>query len=197
MNRKHLTIAGVVAAVAFIGFYLASPLIAFNALKAAAKEGDPDKLERLVDFPAVRDSLKAQMLAALNKSMAADPEMRDNPFAGMAMMMVPTMVNGAIDAYVTPDGLAAMVKGQKPVPDAPSREPAEPAAPPEPAEPAPKVKTTLGYSDLNTFRVRIDPEETGALTMVMHRSGLFDWELKRIELPTDFAEAPPASNPAN
>jgi hypothetical protein len=33
--------------------------------------------------------------------------------------------------------------------------------------------------------------------MVMHRSGLFDWELKRIELPTDFAEAPKASNPAN
>jgi hypothetical protein len=69
----------------------------------------------------------------------------------MAMIMVPAIVNGAIDAHVTPDGLAAMVKGQKPVPGAPGSEPAEPAARSEPAEPAPKVKTTLGYSDLTGF----------------------------------------------
>lgn len=182
MKRKHLIIAGSVAGLAIVGFYLASPLVAFNSLKDAAHSGDADKLERLVDFPAVRDSLKAQMLASLSAHMAADPEMRDNPFAGMAMLMVPAIVNGAIDAYVTPEGLGAMVKGQKPVGDAPAVEPAAPGQ---------DVETSFGYSDLNTFRVRVDPADAEPLTMVMHRSGLFDWELKRIELPASFAEATP------
>lgn len=182
MNRKYLVTGVAAAAVVFVAWYFASPLVAFNSLKSAAKEGDVDRLERLVDFPAVRDSLKAQLMTALNASMAEDPEMKDNPFAGLAMMMVPAMVNGAVDAYVTPDGIGAMVQGQKPV-----------AAEETPAEPAPDVKTSLGYSDLNTFRVRVDPPDTEALTMVMHRDGLFGWELKRIELPADLLAAPPAA----
>lgn len=181
INVRWVAIAAAVIAVLFLATYVASPYMAAHALQTAAKKGDRDKLEQLVDFPAVRDSLKSQLMTALSASMKDDPEMRDNPFAALGMLMVPAIVNNAIDLYVTPDGIAAMTQGRKPGEEGAS----EPVA--APAEGA-KVKTSMGYSDLDTFRARFSAEGQQPLTMVMRRRGLFEWRLKRIELPTDFMD---------
>lgn len=185
MNRKIIIASAAVAAAGLVAWYFASPLIAFNDLKSAAKKGDVDRLERLVDFPAVRDSLKSQLTMVLNERMQDDPEMRDNPFAGLAMMMVPAMVNGAVDAYVTPDGMRSIVQGQQPAQPGSgvSRDPVDDTG----------VKTSFGYSGLDTFRVNVDSPDMKGLSMVMHRQGLFGWELKRIELPDDLLDAAEAT----
>ena len=177
MNRKHLIIAGSVVAAALVGFYFASPLLAFNDLKNAARDGNRDKLERLVDFPAVRESLKSQLQASFMARMNADPEMKDNPFSGLAMMMVPAMVGGAVDAYVTADGMANIVEGRKPAEKGGTTT--------APTAPVDEPRTSYGYTDLDTFKVKIDTDETEPLALVMRRQGLFTWQLKRIDLPAD------------
>ncbi|MFN7109108.1 MAG: DUF2939 domain-containing protein [Brevundimonas sp.] len=176
MNRKYIIAGAAVVAVGFVALYAASPVLAFQGLRSAAEKGDRDKLEKLVDFPSVRDSLKSQLMTAMNARMAADPEMQNNPFAGLAMMMIPGMVTTAIDAYVTPDGIANIVKGQKP----------KAATEPTPvASPSEEPKTSYGYTDIDTFKVTIDSSDSEPMALVMRRQGLFTWQMKRIELPAD------------
>lgn len=40
--------------------------------------------------------------------------MKDNPCAGFGTLMLPALVNRMIDAFITTDGIAALVRGQKP-----------------------------------------------------------------------------------
>ena len=109
MKKSAIIAIMSVIIVGLVGIYFGSPYLAARNLKNAAIEADPDELETSVDFPSVRESLKSQLNVAMMTEMQNDPEMKDNPFAGLG-----AMVDRMIDAYVTPDGLAAMVRGQKP-----------------------------------------------------------------------------------
>ncbi len=132
-----------------------------------------------MDFPSVRDSLKSQLTMAMNKRMSAAPEMQSDTLAGIAFMMIPAMVNTAIDAYVAPDGMANIVKRHKP------KAAADPAPPPPPAE---KPKMRYGYTDLDTFKVTIDSADSDPMDLAIRRQGLFTWQVKRIDLPADLLE---------
>ena len=59
---KGVVVLGVIA---FLVAYFATPILTVNNLVAAAKAGDEAALERLVDFPAFRDSLKDELTARL------------------------------------------------------------------------------------------------------------------------------------
>ena len=64
--RRKLWVGAAVAAVAvFVGAYALSPVFAAQALIRAGKAGDAAALERLVDFPAFRASLKDELNQAL------------------------------------------------------------------------------------------------------------------------------------
>lgn len=75
------------------GLYVGSPCWTVRALQATAKTGDAEKLQRPVDFPSVRESMKSQLNAMRLKSTQSDPEMTDNPFAGLALRMVPAIID--------------------------------------------------------------------------------------------------------
>lgn len=189
MSRKLLWGGALAALFLLIGAYLGSPLLAANALRAAAQAGDADKLQRLVDFPAVRESLKGQLNALLMQSIQADPDLKDNPFAGFAAVLAPTLIGQAVESYVTPDGIAAMMAAQAPakaLPGPPAPPTIEQPAP-EPAPPAAKV--SHAYRDLDTYVItsasKTDPKAQFAF--VLHRQGLFAWKLTRIELPKSLA----------
>lgn len=164
--------------------YAASPLLAVQALRNAAQTGDRDKLDQLVDFPKVREGLKAQFTAKLTQEMAKHKPAPNDPFAGFALALAPVMINNMVDSYVTADSVAAMVKtGQAkagPAPASPSA--TEPSGAPAKAEP--KTKMRYGYRDLNTFTLTADGAE-GDLVMILRRDGLFGWKLTRIDLPLD------------
>jgi len=183
MNRR--AIIGAIGAVllAFLTLYFASPLFAFQALKGAVKSGDQDALEKHVDFPAIRGSLKSQMNAQLLANMQQDPDLRDNPFAGLAFMMAPAIVDRAVETIVTPEGLSALVSSG----EVRSEDGVRPNS-----NPANKPKAKMGYKDLDTFTVSFDAEGEGATrttTLVMKRQGLFDWKLKRVDLPKNLLQA--------
>jgi len=186
-----LVLGGAVAAAVV---YVAAPVLAARELVAAAKAGDAAGLERRVDFPAFRESLKDELNARLMSEMRHSD---DQAGRALAMLFGPALVSGVVDAFVTPEAIAVMVReGQPPAPDLEGRAtaPAEPEAGPDD-----RVRQSYGFRDLNTFTVtltRDDRPET-PVVLLMQRRGLIDWKLAGIDLPETPAaagQAPPAAS---
>ena len=175
--------------IVLIGAYIASPYVAVHNFVGIAKSGDVDQIDAAVDFPRVRESLKAQFNASLVAHMQTDPAMQDNPFAGLSMMMGPAIIDRMVDAVITPEGIASLVRsGQV------KRDGAQPAAS------NPNVKVASSYVTLDRFKTVIT-NKAGAdalVTMTFERRGLFAWRLIRVELPMP-ADSPvtPTATPAN
>lgn len=155
------------------GAYVGSPYLAANDIKNAAISGDADQLEDKVDFPAVRESLKSQVSTALTQKMNTDPSMKDNPFAGLAMVMIPAIVDKTVDAYVTSDGLSALVRGAKP---------AEAKA--APSSENPDVEYTYEWVNADRFRVKTANSKTQKVgpTLVFERQGFTSWKLVKVDV---------------
>jgi hypothetical protein len=183
MNRKVWIGLGAAVAAVLVAWYAASPFMAMSALQKAARARDRDRLEELVDFPSVRENLKADFTAGLMKKAENDAATRDNPFAGLAAMLVPALVDRVVDAAVTPEGIARLQDG-KGVATPPGAKPmgkaSTPAKPQAKTEDEPKL--AYHYSGLNRFKVE-QTTDAGPMTWVLARQGLFGWKLVRIELP--------------
>lgn len=180
--RKVLPIGTVVAAMAGCMWFYFSPYIALQRLKTAAQEGKTEELVELVDFPAVRESLKEGIRTAMLREMG---KMEDNPLAALGMMMAGAMVEPMVEMFITPSGLAALSGGRRP---AGVRE----EQPPEHREAAPRQAAEMrdqepamlmGYEGLSTFSVRFIDKNTGKeeVALVMRRQG-FSWKLTSIRL---------------
>jgi hypothetical protein len=100
-------VGGVVAAAAGVWFYF-TPHLAVQNMKEAADERDANKLSRYIDFPAVRESMKATLNAKLMSEMAKNKK-SDSPFAGLGAAFAMAMVGPMVDAMVTPEALTMMM----------------------------------------------------------------------------------------
>jgi hypothetical protein len=167
------------AVVAVVGAYLAMPILTVRALVQAAETGDEAALERLVDFPAFRESLKEQLTARLMAEMREDPRADDDVLGGLGMLFGPMLVDGAVDALVNPSAIAAMVQ------TAEAPEPADAVVPPEPRAEDDEIRKSYAYRDLNTFVLGLtDPDRPDEpLKLLLKRDGLFGWKLAGVELP--------------
>ncbi|MCY1647753.1 DUF2939 domain-containing protein [Caulobacter sp. SL161] len=170
--------------VALVAAYFGSPVLALHSLTEAAKTGDRAKLERLVDFPAVRESLKSQLKGAMTQAFEEDPELRDNPFAAFGQLLMVGVVDKAVDAYATPDAIAQMVATSR----APSKiSPSVQGTRVETGKPRDKSDTEIryGFQDLDhfkaTYRDKAKPDEP-VFGLTLERQGLFRWKLVRIDL---------------
>lgn len=173
MNRKALAI--VVAVVVLFGAaYVASPFWAARQFKNAALSADADRLEAAVDFPAVRESLKSQLMVAMTAKFENDPKMKANPFAGLGMMMIPTVVEKMVDGFVTPDGISALMKrGQLERGNAEAELPAD-------------VGYDYDYRGMDRFAVTVQKagvKSDLAPRFVFERRGIFSWKMIKLEIP--------------
>lgn len=186
--KKWLALA-LVALVALAGYVAAGPYLTVRAIKSALQEQDAGALSRQVDFPALRASLKAQLLDAMVREAGED--VQANPFGAFALTMATGLVNGTVDTMVTPIGLAGVMEGRKlwsntrdsfrrPATDAQG----EPAPPPEPLRDA-----RYRYESLSRFTATVEDESGKPVVFVLRRDGL-QWKLADIRLPlTDSAPA--------
>jgi hypothetical protein len=99
--RKWL-IGAVLAVTAYIGY----PYLTLWWIDHALLNDDKAALESLVDWPLVRQQLKADVKLALIES--AQTEVGKDSFAGLfgaalTALLVPTLVNSAIDEWATPE----------------------------------------------------------------------------------------------
>ncbi len=175
-------IKGVVtlAVVAFLAAYFGTPFLAVNNLVTAAKAGDEAALERLVDFPAFRDSLKDELTARLMAEARSDPRLNDSALGGLGMMLGPMLVGGAVDALVTAPTIASMVRTAD-TPDPTDLNPDTTAEKRDTAD----IRESYGYRDLNTFVLSLTDADrpTETLKLLMKRQGLFGWKLAGVDLP--------------
>ncbi|MNU73073.1 hypothetical protein D3C71_625500 [compost metagenome] len=178
MNQKLIIRLGGAAVAVFVLAYAASPLLAARSLVQAAKSGDEKALERQVDFPAFRASLKDELSARMVAEMRKDDRL--GGLSGLGMLLAPTLVSGAVDAFVTPQAISAMVQeGKAPKPDLAK---VEPEAGPKPE--SQKVRQSWGYRDLDTFAVTLtrDDQPDEQVSLLMKRRNLFGWKLAGIDL---------------
>ena len=178
MNRKLIIRLGGVAVAAFVLAYAASPLLAARSLVQAARNGDEQALERQVDFPAFRASLKDELSARMVSEMRKDDRL--GGLSGLGMLLAPTLVSGAVDAFVTPQAISAIVQeGKAPKPDLAK---VEPEVGPKPE--SRKVRQSWGYRDLDTFAVTLtrDDQPDEQVSLLMKRRNLFGWKLAGIDL---------------
>ena len=107
---RALLAAALLLAVLFFGFLAASPYITFHRIKQAADAEDLQALSSYVDYPALRENLKAHMLTAVGAKLDAE---QDNPLASLGRAIATSAAEKMIDALITPENIAlAIASGQ-------------------------------------------------------------------------------------
>lgn len=172
------------AAIIAAGWYYATPYLAVRAMKAAADRGDAQALSAYVDYPSVRESLKSGLKARMAGAIVR--ESADNPLAAFGKMLARSLVDRMVDAMVTPQGLAGLMRAKEPSPRA--------EAPPQPGPPSGKggkektendgTAVSHGYTGWNRFEIVAARKDEPArkVTMVLRREGFANWKLAAIEL---------------
>ena len=80
--------------------YGASPYFSFWRFSAALRSGDSAALSSRMDFPAIRASLKKQLVARFTRGTTGHKWLND---------LGPTLIDAIVEAYVTPEGIAALI----------------------------------------------------------------------------------------
>ncbi len=199
-----------------LGYAYASPYLALNSLKQAADARDAAALSEYVDYPALRVSLKQQVGEMLQRRIQAQHS--SNPLLMLGAVIGAALIGPLVDAYATPEGVAALLNGmpptgkpgERPAPPPPSTPassaPAE-AASPAPANtqstqstqaeaPQPRPQASAGYRSLNEFAVTWQRSANGErYAAILQRHGLFSWKLAAVELnPVDAGDGTSAPN---
>ncbi|WP_155635894.1 DUF2939 domain-containing protein [Burkholderia stagnalis] len=125
--KPMLIAALAVAVVATVGYAYASPYVALGRLKSAIDARDAQAISAYVDFPALRISLKQQLTGELMRRI--DAKRQDNPFAAIGALIGSALIGPLVDAYATPEGVAAVMSGLPPRGNPGERPPEWPAQP--------------------------------------------------------------------
>jgi hypothetical protein len=164
------------AALALVaGFGIASPHLAARRLGEALQSGDPVALERRVDFPLLRQNLKQQLNAALLERAGGGAV--ENPLGAVVMGIATLFVDGMVEAFVTPSGLATLASGRLP-----ARPGEPPDADPPPARRDPFEGARTSRDALDRFSIWVPDDEGREIRFVLSLSGLA-WRLSNVVLP--------------
>lgn len=176
---KKIFLMLILVLVAVCGYVVAGPYIAVSAIKTGIAENDAEALERHIDFPVLRQNIKAQLTAAMAKE--AEQTESGNFFSALMHGIKAKLVEGMVDSFVTPQGLANAMEGKKTVSAGESAAEA-PAADSSAAEKTDLFKDArFSYDSFNNFSIWV-PNENGTETrFVLKRMGL-SWKLVDVVL---------------
>ncbi|PYJ16325.1 MAG: hypothetical protein DME96_10070 [Verrucomicrobia bacterium] len=99
LKRRRITLALLICA-ALLLVYGASPYFSFWRFTVALRSGDSAAVTARVDFPAIRASLKKQLVARFARATSSHKRWSK---------LGPTLIDAVVDAYATPDGLAVLI----------------------------------------------------------------------------------------
>ena len=164
-------IAAVAAALIVIAsstlWYFESPKWALKGMKDAAQSHDADELNAYIDYPALRESLKAELMAR----MTAEAQKDKSGFGALGMAVGSVVMGPMIDGLVSPAGMRAALLANRQENTAPAvsvlHVPKEPVI----------VRRTF-----SEFLVTAKGRPNSGL--VFKRHGL-SWMLSGVELPPD------------
>lgn len=174
MKSKTLASLVVVAAIAIGGLLYASPYLALRSIGKAIDAKDADTVAEYVDFPALRESVKGQLLIKMQTELQK-PEMKDNPFAGLGQMLAASMVNQVVDTLVSPAGVMLMLENGKP------GKPADVAAAGVGVDTQVSQRKNMAVNYQGWSKVFVHPKDQPG-GFVFHRDGLMGWKLIAIKM---------------
>jgi len=184
-------------ALAVVGWSLLTPVLTVRDMRAAARNGDAERLNRHVDYEALRESLKTQFSAyAQADSMLGDEDAAYRAFGA-------AVATAAVDYMVTPEMVATFLTGSPPDPSTDRlfgqasqsasaraimeryRDTAADRQRQERAEQIEKnLHISMGYEGLNQFAVTVrNRGDDGAppVVLVLRRYGL-GWKLAGVRM---------------
>ncbi len=165
-----LAVAGVLAVSSY-----ASPWWRLHQLSTAVAERDAARVGEFVDFPALRENVKAQLLSRMEAGDSAQAD-SDNPLGGLARAVAVMAINPMVDAMVSPAGVTAMLEAGE------VRVRRRPAAV-TPASDQDRKRYTLSYRSWDRVAIEGEDHQEGDGAFILHRDGLWSWKLGGIELP--------------
>lgn len=190
-RTSHLSIAvAAVLAVVAAALY-ASPYWTLRTLHTAVQDQDATTVAKHVDFPALREDLKGQLLLKMQQDMATRPGAESQPLSGLGQMFAMGLVNQMVDGLVSPTGVALALKNGAVLRGMASGIPAAAGteAPqgtessdgqPQPQPKNPQRDFTVRYDNWSTVQVQPKDGSKGGFTM--HRDGLLSWKLVALDL---------------
>ena len=168
----------VVLLLALGAYVVAGPYLAINGIRTALIEQDTGRLERHVDFPALRVSIKAQMQDKLARRTG---DMQSNLAGAFALSIANNFVGSGVDAMVTPLGIGALLQGRslwkKSLGETVDGDSYSKAVPVDPLNQA--VRRDESPS---RFTATVLDEDVKPMVFVFKRNGL-RWKLADIRLP--------------
>lgn len=156
---------------AFAGWYFIAPSYTLEQMKAAAKANDSDKFSSYIDFQALREDMKAQLMAR----MSAESQKDKSGFANFGMVIGSALIGPLVDGVVSPAGVrAAFIANERDEVEGPRNE----------AMQSLKLgdQPVIERRSFSEFAVSSKDHPRGA--MIFKRHGL-GWQLSGIELSPD------------
>lgn len=185
---KLVAVALVITAGVLAAYLYYSPVMAMRSMQRAIERGDAAALADYVDFPALRENLKNTFTAKL---MAGDGKDKQDGMNALVAAFGSLVIGKMVDMMITPEGLAQMMRGEKPNKDrtaakAGQKKPGRAKVPTEPATTGKQeVERDWRYESWN--RVVVSAKEKGSdegpVGLVLQRQGLAAWKLVGIRLP--------------
>jgi len=177
---KLIVLAVIVAVISFF----AAPAVAFFGIRSAADSSDVAGLARLIDFAAVRQSLRPQ-LDGNPAAVAPAPSFMEDPIGAVRRQLEQAATpTPDVEAYLTPAALGALTRGEGRYASQRSGI-AAPADDPMTGGPMPQPV----YWGMNRARMSVTDEGGSATIFTFERKGPFEWKLVHVGLPEGVAPA--------
>lgn len=189
---KKLSVLLILAILALVGWFFASPYWTLYQLKTAVQAQDIDGMVQYVDFPSVRNDLKDQLKSELSNNIQPT---ENNGFEMLGTAIVMAAVDGMIDQMITPNAIKTVLEGKtladnlgkslnsNGLDDNADDSTDANADNATPAETAPKLQFDTDYQNANQLAVNIRTEDQKDAKVILTREGLFGWKITQIKLP--------------
>ncbi|AII43730.1 hypothetical protein KR100_10200 [Synechococcus sp. KORDI-100] len=177
-------------------YWYASPYLAVNSIREAIAQKDGSRFNQYVDYPQVREDLKAYVITRLTE--AATEESLDDPDGGLAALgtaLVIPIANTLIDSYLTAEVVKGLIESSSSGAPKPQKTSANPFSVPDiQAEIAKGMEqferqikqmsgVEMAYVGMNQFLVSGRLEPGVKLGFEMTRQGLGNWTIAGLILP--------------
>lgn len=163
--------------------FFAAPAVAFFGIRSAAEASDVAGLARLIDFPAVRQSLRPQLVGNPSASAPA-PTFMEDPIGAVRRQIEQATAAPArdVEAYLTPPALAALTRGE-------GRYASQRTGAPQTVKGGPTPRPV--YWGVNRARMSVADEGGSETIFTFERKGAFEWKLVHVGLPEGVVPAAP------
>ncbi|WP_334188971.1 DUF2939 domain-containing protein [Noviherbaspirillum sp.] len=181
LRRPRLLLAALLSLILVAGtaaYYFTRPAATLAAIHQAITDKRYPDLNQLVDFPSLRESVKADLVGQLESRAG---------FSTEAGSIIGGMVIGpVVDLVVSPIGLDLVLAGYSARETASNARAAKaPADAPKAGEDAPEAKNIsydTDWQSLSRYDVLISRDGKPVSTVTLRRYGLFTWKLSAIDM---------------